>query len=912
MYAVKLMLLVSQIITAQVGQPAVKNTRMIKVEFNNATIRSAVQSIIEKSGIEVLYSPASLPNQKVTYHGMNVHAEDALVRVLNGTGISIERLSDGSLKLVPGAVSVRANGVITGRVTDGRTAKGVSGATVSIGGDARSVTSMEDGAYKFAGVVPGIHTISVRLVGYAKQSRSVTVGDGATVTADFKLEPSANVLDQVIVTGTVVQTELKAVPNAITVVTAKQIEEQGITRIDQLFRGDVPGLFSENFGTVFVSPGFVKMSSRGATTFDDALSQPIKVYVDGVELLNSSYMGLIDPSSIERIEILTGPQASTIYGSNAINGVMQIFTKRGTSIKPKLNATIQSGVVQNDINTSLAPRHNATASLSGTEGRWSYNVGGAWDYTGSWTPAINNTRLSASGGIRMQQNHIVADASLSRGTGKNFQDGSPTSFTTDQTANGALIYSFTSGLRLKWVTTNTSETGAISLSYTPVPWWSQTVNVGANKLDLLQVKSGFVNFAPSDTLLSIGQSNNSKQSLSTNGTLQLPVSSFGNITFTVGADNWKSSGLSLDARPTSLIGALNTIDGLTRRTGHNAGGFLQGQLGIHDALFFTYGLRAEWNPTYGENAQPNLAPRYGVAYTHTIDNLTAKIRASYGRSTRPASEDLTRATAATPNLVALYGPFDQILANPNLLPELQRGGEGGIELYFGGRSSIVVTRYNQTVNDLIYSAKTDSVVGLTTLSSQGFECRSYWPNCTFYYLQSQNVNLGSIRNIGWEGQGTLNFGPFTAKGTYSFTKSRIIGITPKYRNQFPQYVPGATFAYAPEHTWATNLSYSNKATTISLNVNGIGLLYRTSDDMSRMVNANTRFSNYKPRLTLPSIYRSLGTGYATANLNASHRFSRTVEGNLRVYNLTDYYRNDRDAVYASPGRETRVGLRLNW
>src|SRR5687767_4317837 len=210
---------------------------------------------------------------------------------------------------------------------------------------------------------------------------------------DITLDVSANALEQVVVTGTVVATELKSVPSAITVVTAKQLEERGITKIEQLFRGDIPGLFAQNRGPQ--QDGLldqITMFSRGATalselssgavdgSFNATFTNPIKTYVEGVELADSRNLNQIDPKSIERIEILTGPQASTIYGSNAINGVMQIFTKRGAGNKPTLALNLTSGVTENNFSNAVAPDHLADASVTGVEGRISYNVGGSWNY----------------------------------------------------------------------------------------------------------------------------------------------------------------------------------------------------------------------------------------------------------------------------------------------------------------------------------------------------------------------------------------------------------------------------------------------------------------------------------------------------------------------------------------------------
>src|SRR5262249_52882271 len=146
------------------------------------------------------------------------------------------------------------------------------------------------------------------------------------------------------------------------------------------------------------------------------------------------------------------------------------------------------------------------------------------------------------------------------------------------------------------------------------------------------------------------------------------------------------------------------------------------------------------------------------------------------------------------------GMFAIVFANPELVPEHQQGGEGGLELYLGTHGSLVVTRYNQTVDGLIAQPVVDSVrslvpcpIGQCEASSSSRDANGYG-----YWRQYESLNMGSIRNQGWELQASANLGPLTTRGTYSWTKSRTIGVNPKYRAFFanqPQYTPGATFQY---------------------------------------------------------------------------------------------------------------------
>lgn len=925
---------VSSLVTAQSSPKSSSSglDAIVSLELRNVPIETALHEIARRTTpvLRVVFGDeVEFNRQLVSVNVQHVPASRAIAAVLKGSGIVYRVTETGQVLFVQAMSSYKSStqGVVIGTVTDAKTGRGISGANISAGNGLRGVVSGEDGTYKLSGLPAGTHTISVRLVGYAKQTRPVTIGDGVQATLNFALEPSASMLSEVVVTGTVIATELKAVPSAITIVTAKQIEERGITRIDQLFRGDIPGLFAMNLGSS--SPlDSVMMFSRGATRLQninqmtEAATDPIKTYLDGVELVNPNYLSQIDPASIERIEILTGPQASTVYGSNAINGVMQIFTKRGLTARPQLTTNIISGVAQNNFNSHLAPNHLTDARVSGTEGRLSYNTGGSWNYVGAWTPAKRTQRSSWYGGSRMQYGHLAIDASARTGMTSNKQTGSASQVNYEMISMGNWMspsnYAFEQ-LR----STLIGRTLGLTLGYAPVSWWSQEIVLGTDvsNNESLWMKPRYMSHV--DTTVSIQQTNSARLSQRYSTTAQISPASGMQITLVAGLDRWRMASSSMSVTTGSLTGTLSGAPNPPRvqrnKPGKNMGGFAQGQIGIAEKLFLTYGVRAEWNPNYGEEAQPNLAPRYGVAYTRDIGKLVAKLRASYGRSTRPPTNDQRRSTSETTSLFTdVYGPFDRQLSNADLGPEFQQGGEGGLELYFANRGSLVFNRFNQTVDDLIASVSgVDSVRSLQQYTIQPTTAGvcSTFNDGYCYRRQSQNLNIGSIRNQGWEVQGSMNTGPFVTRGTYSWIKGRMIGITQKFRQKFNSstyaaYQPGAPFEYLSEHTWAAGITYSRGASTIGVNMNGTGFVYRRGGDISMYTSGLVRFKERSPIFNFPSAYRQMAAGYTMADLNAAHRFSRNVEATLQVWNLTDYYQNDALGTYAAIGRQTKAGLRI--
>jgi outer membrane receptor for ferrienterochelin and colicin len=593
---------------------------------------------------------------------------------------------------------------------------------------------------------------------------------------------------------------------------------------------------------------------------------------------------------------------------------MQIFTKRGSTSRPQLTMELMTGTIENNFRPSLAPNHTIDGQLSGVEGRWAYQAGGSWDYTGQWTPGKQTTRASGSGGSRFTMGAITVDASVRIARTQTQQRGSWFQGQEDRRERGEWMLEGSSRVTDQRYLLH-GQTLGITVGYAPTTWWSQEVAIGYDLADVETFYREPRRNNVSDSLMYLSTSTNHRMSQRYHSTLQVPVTLQATMLLTVGIDHWDNSQLTMTTSSASLTGTLTTPTVTRPKPGRNTGGFFQGQVAIHDALFLTYGLRAEWNPNYGNEAQPNLAPRYGLAYTTDLGPVTTKVRASYGRSTRPPEETRKLAEQITnTSWIADYGRYDSRLANPELGPEFQQGGEGGVELYFGNRASLIITRYNQTVDRLI-----SSVSGVDSVRSLAPNPRSAAstfrdPDGYGYRYQSQYLNLGSIRNQGWELQGSVNTGPFVTRGTYSWTKSRVIGITPRYRTLVTSsnLEVGRSFNFLPEHTWMLSTTYARAGTTISVNVNGAGQRYLIEDEFHRLVGGYNfvRYFTYFPRVGLPSNYRVQGPGYVMADLNASHRFSSHLDGVLQVRNLSNYYPNDVNIDFATMGRQTKMGLRM--
>jgi TonB-linked SusC/RagA family outer membrane protein len=258
------------------------------------------------------------------------------------------------------AAAQSGTATVTGQVTDSAAKAPLPNAEVILSNDAagaaRTARTNTAGRYTFTGVAAGPTTVSVRLVGFAPRAQRVTVNDGATITADFALAQRTTQLDQVVITGTGGVTQRRAVGNVVETIDAKSVMEIAPARsVDQLIGARTPGL------VVLPSTGQVgtgaQLRVRAASSL--TLSNDPIVYIDGVRMDagigtssrgpvqrgggGASRLNDINPEDIESIEVIKGPAAATLYGTEASNGVVQIITKRGKSGKPQFTFNTRQG-----------------------------------------------------------------------------------------------------------------------------------------------------------------------------------------------------------------------------------------------------------------------------------------------------------------------------------------------------------------------------------------------------------------------------------------------------------------------------------------------------------------------------------------------------------------------------------------
>ncbi|MEO7522380.1 MAG: TonB-dependent receptor [Gemmatimonas sp.] len=230
----------------------------------------------------------------------------------------------------------QATGTVSGRVTDADNGQPVAAAQIMVVGTTIGRAAGEDGRFVINGVPTGARTIMVRRIGYTQQTRTVNVPDGASVTVDLSLSKSTVSLTGVVVTATGEQ-QKKEIGNAVSTVDASEFVRGGVANTQQILQGRSTGVTVLGNSGQPGAGGTIRL--RGVNSISQG-NRPL-IYVDGVRIFNgntptsvSARQGVsplndIAAADIDRIEIVKGPAATTLYGTEASGGVIQIFTKRG-------------------------------------------------------------------------------------------------------------------------------------------------------------------------------------------------------------------------------------------------------------------------------------------------------------------------------------------------------------------------------------------------------------------------------------------------------------------------------------------------------------------------------------------------------------------------------------------------------
>ena len=324
----------------------------------------------QQTGYSFLWDEQLLPKtQKVSVNVKNALLSEALLQAFASLDLTykvqgkliyivkspVKNIAEWQAAFVPPIVTLR------GRVVDSAL-RPLEGAAVQLKELKKGTTTNEKGEFVFTNVTEGSYTVEVLLVGYDKQTKSVTVNAQAGISL-FTMRVAVNNLDETVVQAYGITSKRLNTGN-IEKVKGEDLNRSPVTNPLAALQGRVAGVqITQSSGVP--GAGF-KVQIRGRTQldkFNSASDEPLYI-LDGIPLatgnsrvsrISSAISGFdannggispfnsINMADIESIEILKDADATAIYGSRGANGVVLITTKKAKSGATRFNLTAQAG-----------------------------------------------------------------------------------------------------------------------------------------------------------------------------------------------------------------------------------------------------------------------------------------------------------------------------------------------------------------------------------------------------------------------------------------------------------------------------------------------------------------------------------------------------------------------------------------
>jgi TonB-dependent starch-binding outer membrane protein SusC len=690
----------------------------------------------------------------------------------------------------PAPALAQNTGTITGQVVDGANNRPIVGAQVSVVGTDVGTLTRGDARYNLLNVPAGQVTIRVQFIGYATAEEVVNLQAGETVEVNFRLRQEALGLDEIVVTGTAGQARRREVGNTISQINLAQIDEP-IASMDNLLSGRVTAM-TVNPGSGTMGAGAM-IRLRGNVSISTS-NQPL-IYIDGIRQGADSYplnrsggaqfwqspqsvagpLNDLNPNDIDRIEVVKGAAATTLYGSEAAGGVIQIFTKRGregdaswtyqvngildrvqefgSSLRPyggmKDDGQRAWGWDQPLLRDGYLQQHDLSVT-GGTPGVRYFLSGRIEDGRGIH-PNDEQTRVAVRGNVSIQPRDNL---SIDWNTSYSDHDMQIThvgnnlfalQFNAYRAPGSTVAPERIPELLDAYIEQQNSRLNTgVTASWIPSENFTHRFTVGLDRME-----SEMAHITPFGFILesqgSLGQQRWTNEALSVEyvGNYDFRISPTFRSQLAWGAQNVTREERLLDGWGQGFPGpGEHTLDAAASRLSFSSGArtidagfFAQNMFDLHDRYFLTIGARVDGNSTFGDDLGLQVYPKVSASWVVSDEDFWPgwgefRVRGAYGHAGRaPGPFDAVRTW--TPLSFAGASAFIPGNAgNPDLGPERTEEIELGFESSFrDDRIRLDLTYYHQST--------TDALLNVSQIPSGGF-------------IGSQLENIGEISNQGFE------------------------------------------------------------------------------------------------------------------------------------------------------------------
>jgi outer membrane receptor protein involved in Fe transport len=604
-------------------------------------------------------------------------------------------------------------------------------------------------------------------------------------------------LDRIVVTGTPNGGSQRALPYALDVLDGGVLERRGTGRLAQELNGAVPGIWAWESSPASVLTRYG--SIRGASSF--GVSYP-KVYIDGIEVANPLLVSQLAPETVERVEVIRGPQGAALYGTDAISGVVNIVTRHEGSDQGAARVRVRSGVGLSDSEFSpgspLAQDHALTLRAGSPTRSAGLSVAGR--SVGEFIPDAYSRSVAALGSAR-----LVGARSITTGIARFSAERAGVSASpllpADTGAAGPAAVAGRQSVR--------QYTLGMSSVFVQDDRWTHSLTAGVDGNRLAGVPDGRAPFGFADapgvrtgdggadrgtfragSVARFGEGGE----LSGGIALAAEHSALREVTYpdasqpVAGGSGGPGSTPAPGGAPASGSTAPAAPAAAQVEWRHSSAVLAQGHASLRESLWLTAGLRLERNEGLTGRGQGAALPMLGASWVGGRGDATLKLRGAYGKGIRPLR------TAARE---ASWPGFHAHSADGDLAPEEQSGVEVGADVLLGRGLALHLTRFDQLASGLIqrvpFEQAPSGVYGVRRDARME-------PRRIGYRLE----NVGEITNRGWEAQASAELGPLALDGSFSRVDSRVRRVAGGYTGELR---PGDRMLEVPARTASLTASW---------------------------------------------------------------------------------------------------------
>ena len=693
------------------------------------------------------------------------------------------------------------------------------------------------------------------------------------------LARSIGVLDRVVVTGSATSGPARELSVGVDVLSGDKLRREHINTVSEALDTYVPGMWSWAQSPANMLNSYA--SIRGASSF--GLSYP-KIYIDGIEVANPLLLSRFNATSIDRIEVIRGPQGSALYGTDAISGVINIVTRHEGAGDHAMHAELRStaGMSQSAYAHDVLAQDHTLALVSGSSAR-SADLHVEAGSMGAFVPDGYSRQLLANGAAR-----IVGTSGTFSTTARLYveQAGAGNSLVTiDRPApsDDSLPANESTSRSPQSVTEYTLGTTATVFGSER---WTHTFVAGFDGYRLANVQTNYTPVPSAvDSALRAAQGGADRGTLRASSELHLNAGDATRATVTFSAEH---AALRLSAlEPTRLIAAdrmphASLVARKATSWQNSTGVGAQVNVAVDDLFFATGGVRVERDSRLAAEERVAALPMLGVATVGGYGPFSVKLRASFGKGIRPPAT-ATRWQLWQPGTIGQQTPLGA---------EEQSGTEVGVDLALRRVLSFQLTRFDQRASGLIQQV----AIGV----DRGPQMQ---------HMAYAAENVGEIANSGWEMEATGSWSTLSATGALTFVDSRVRRVAPSYTGDL---MAGDRMLQVPARTASLNLAWTAPDWHASL-TGSRALDWINYDELAL---AQAWVSDARPARDLvgPRLrdYWRRYNGGLRLGATASRDLRPDLSFEISADNLLNYQRGEPDNITIVPGRTIMTGVRIKF